>query len=189
MLPRIPEREIAVARHLGLRETDIQSSWTRYAKWAIEKFGEARAELGGESWLKWAREDAINLAKNREGVDEAKDRARREAEAYKREAVTFDGWVAALGRRKARGIHIEGHEARVLAWYERQPEPKPRGSLAMLRFMADSIPGRDPVDRAIAAADVPLTPEVIEERRAQAMRDLQNSELLEGLGLVARAGT
>lgn len=182
-IPRIPERELALARHLGLRETDIQGSWNRYAKWTVERFGEA-ALLGGEPWTKWAREDAINLAKNREGVDEAKDRARREAEAYKREATTFDGWIAGLARKKARGVVLATHEARVLAWYERHPEPKPRGALAMLAFWGDQARGAEHGEPRVRVTD-----EVASERRAQSLRDLQHSDLLEGLGLEAGGAT
>lgn len=183
-----------MARHYGLRDSDIQSSWSRYAKWTVDKFGEA-ALLGGEPWGNWAQKDAINLAKNREAEDEAKDRQRRQDEAYRREAVR--GSVSAVwdkGHAAVRAAGCTCPRCRTVLVVDGTS-----GTVVRRR----EITAEDLIERrcgklATSAADVVVDElpddSIYVERRAQSLRDLEAerttlepepeaSPLTEGLGL------
>jgi hypothetical protein len=184
MIIRIPEREIEVAKSLGLRVTDIQSSWTRYVEWSIKTFGETRAELGGESWAKWARDDAAKLATRYDAQAEAKDRKAREDAAYRREAVrgSLDAiWKAGEQSAKQGGctcarcrtVLVVDDNRAVL----RPREISPADLLARRR--ARRPVGHEP--RADIVVEQPIDDVIMAERREQALRDLAQSDLLIGL--------
>jgi hypothetical protein len=205
VIPRIPERDVAQARLLGLRETDIAGSWNRYVKWTVERFGEA-ALLGGEPWSKWAREDAVNIAKNREAQDESKDRKRREDAAYAAEAVGFAGACEALVRRLGRSspgaLPMTQHEVGIATWWA-SLERKPTGVNAVMLFgelaarggcLCDSCSSVSRRRRRGRPAPEPVTLEPAPDdetyalRRQQSIEDLRTefpSEFTDGLGLEA----
>jgi hypothetical protein len=130
---RIPEREMLVAKSLGMTDAETLLQWERYVTKTTERYGE-NILLGGKHWRRWLDEYRTYSTAKRDRAAEAKHQRALEDDAYRREAMSLADWVAQLARRILRAEQLPWQEQIFVQWWGTLPEPKPTGLSAVWAF-------------------------------------------------------
>lgn len=141
-LSHIPLVLLEEAKGAGLQDETIAEHWGRYVDWHTKIRGEA-ADYRMTDWrrqidfAKRDQDESVPTTAESRAASKREDERRRkalEAQAYDREAMSFEAWCLSLCAKVARGEALSLHHMAVAEFYATHPDPKPRGVLGALEF-------------------------------------------------------